>query len=249
MDKPFVFISYSTKDSDIADQVYKRLKESGINCWYAYYEIKGGDDYADEIVVAIRNCSAFVVIASPNSNSSPHVSSEISLAFGNKKKIIPFRIQSYELSNANEYFFQHSQWITANGNINDALNQLIKAVKTVLLADNGNNTISSTSEASTYATNRNADLCNLLEKIDQYANNFKASPDKTAFNDLSIAVDNFDAEFNKIPLSKRGAISQDWTFLKTQRENIRLCMGNTQFTIMLADQISGFVSKIYSALY
>ena len=89
----------------------------------------------------------------------------------------------------------------------------------------------------------------VLEKIDEHVNEFKRTPNKMVYIKLSNAVDEFDARFGSIPLSKRGAISQDWSFLKMQRDNIKNAIDTpTNFAVMLADQISSYVGKIYTEL-
>ena len=88
MKKPFVFISYSTKDADSANLVHSYLEGNGVSCWIASRNIEGGESFAVQIVNAIEECSVFVMIASGNSNDSNHVSNEMSIAFGAKKKII-----------------------------------------------------------------------------------------------------------------------------------------------------------------
>ena len=132
MKKPYVFISYSTKDSDVANLVHSYLEGNGISCWIASQNIEGGESFAMKIVDAIEECAAFVLIASEHSNDSPHVSREMSLATGKDKKIIPFRIQEYTLSKNNVYFLQLSQWISAEGNINEALKHLLAAIRAEL---------------------------------------------------------------------------------------------------------------------
>lgn len=87
----------------------------------------------------------------------------------------------------------------------------------------------------------------ILEKIEQYVNEFKRTPNKMIFNKLSAVVDEFDLRFSAIPLSKKGAIAQDWSFLKVQRDNIERAI-DSPFSITLADQISSFVGKIYTEL-
>ena len=135
MKKPFVFISYSTKDSDTANLVYSYLEGNGINCWIASRNIEGGESFAVQIVDAINDCTAFIMIASGNSNDSGHVGNELSLAFGAKKKIIPFRIGEFSLSKSNLYFLQQAQWINAYENLNDGLRHLLLAVRAVIPAD------------------------------------------------------------------------------------------------------------------
>ena len=132
MKKPFVFISYSSKESDYANLVYSYLEGNGINCWIASRNIQGGESFAAQIVDAIQDCSVFVMIASEASNDSAHVSNELSLAFDKRKKIIPFRIQNFTLSNNNLYFLMQAQWIDAFDDVNSALKQLVEAVRTTL---------------------------------------------------------------------------------------------------------------------
>lgn len=132
MKKPFVFISYSSKESDSANLVYSYLEGNGINCWIASRNIQGGESFAAQIVDAIHDCSAFVMIASELSNKSVHVSNELSLALGEEKKIIPFRIQNFKPSKSNLYFLQQAQWIDAFDDINTALKKLVSAVRTTI---------------------------------------------------------------------------------------------------------------------
>ncbi len=132
MKKPFVFISYSTKDSDAANLVYSYLEGKGIPCWIASRNIAGGESFAVQIVDAINDCSTFIMVASEHSNDSGHVSNELSLAFGAGKKIIPFRLSKFDLSKSNLYFLQQAQWIDAYENMNDALKNLLIAVRSAI---------------------------------------------------------------------------------------------------------------------
>ncbi|MBE5952069.1 MAG: TIR domain-containing protein [Lachnospiraceae bacterium] len=135
MKKHFVFISYSTKDADAANLVHSYLEGNGISCWIASRNIEGGESFAVQIVDAIEDCSAFVMIGSNNSNDSDHVINELSLAFSAKKKIIPFRLEDIAPSKANVYFLQQAQWIDAYENMNDALKHLLIAVRGVIPAE------------------------------------------------------------------------------------------------------------------
>ena len=110
MKTSYVFISYSTKDQEFADRVNRTLKENGINTWIATEDIHGGDSFATEITNGIKNCEAFVFILSKNSDISPHCGNELSLAFSARKKILPFRIHDFQMSEANTYFLQQAQF-------------------------------------------------------------------------------------------------------------------------------------------
>ena len=90
----------------------------------------------------------------------------------------------------------------------------------------------------------------VLEKIDQYVSEYKRTPNNMVFEKLSNAVDEFDVRFSSIPLSKRGAISQEWSFLKAQRDNLGRSAAQPipSYVNALADQIASFVGKIYTEL-
>ncbi|MBQ3597087.1 MAG: TIR domain-containing protein [Clostridia bacterium] len=132
MKTPYVFISYSTKDQEHADKVYETLTQQGINCWIATHDIHGGESFAEEITSAVNGCKAFVFIVSQNSDNSPHVGNELSLAFSARKKIIPFRLHEFELSKSNTYFLQQAQWIDLFEDEDLAYSELIKAVNQAL---------------------------------------------------------------------------------------------------------------------
>ncbi|MBQ3055072.1 MAG: toll/interleukin-1 receptor domain-containing protein [Oscillospiraceae bacterium] len=65
----YVFISYSTKDSDIAVKTKEILENSGIRCWIAPWSITAGRDHASEIPKALNNCSAMVFLFAKEENS------------------------------------------------------------------------------------------------------------------------------------------------------------------------------------
>lgn len=132
MKKPYVFISYSTKDSDTANLVHSYLEGNGIACWIASRNIEGGESFAERIVDAINDCALFVLISSENSNDSFHVGTELSLAASARKKVVPFRLGDFELSKSNTYFLQLAQWIDASTNTNGALKQLLQVVRASL---------------------------------------------------------------------------------------------------------------------
>lgn len=59
-----VFISYSSKETEIADKVHDVFESRGITCWMAPDSIPPGTQYADVISYGIKNCRVFVIILS-----------------------------------------------------------------------------------------------------------------------------------------------------------------------------------------
>ncbi len=128
MDKPYVFISYSTKDQEYANKVCEVLKSNGIDFWIATKDIHGGASYANEITNAINGCKAFVFLLSDNSDDSPHCGNELSLAVSNRKRVLPFRLHEFNLSPSVMYFLQQTQWIDAFIDEETAFSELIEKI-------------------------------------------------------------------------------------------------------------------------
>nr|MBQ4454572.1 toll/interleukin-1 receptor domain-containing protein [Clostridia bacterium] len=63
-----LFISYSSKDADMAFQLVDCLEQNNIPCWIAPRDIIPGSTYPSQIVKAIRECNGFVLIASDHVN-------------------------------------------------------------------------------------------------------------------------------------------------------------------------------------
>jgi uncharacterized protein YjbI with pentapeptide repeats len=74
------FISYSTKDQKFADRLYADLQMSGVRCWFAPHDLKGGKKLHDQIDEAIRIHERLLLILSPASMASEWVKTEIAKA-------------------------------------------------------------------------------------------------------------------------------------------------------------------------
>lgn len=104
--KTDVFISYSSKDQDVADLIVDSLEAYGFNSWIATRDIKEGS-YAKQIMQGIREANVFLVLISKNSIESEQVKNEIDRAFNRIKdgmKIIPFILDNSELDDECQYY-------------------------------------------------------------------------------------------------------------------------------------------------
>ena len=102
MDKNYkydVFISYSRKDTAVADKIVKVFEKARITYFIDKQGIGGGLEFPAVLAKAIRESRVFLFLASKNSYESKFTQSEIVYAFNKKKKqdIIPYII----------YFFGH----------------------------------------------------------------------------------------------------------------------------------------------
>jgi len=109
------FISYSSMDKNIADNLCAKLERNGVKVWYAPRDVHG--PYAASIVSAIEKCDYFIVILSQNSLSSEHVLNEVDLAFQNISqgtKFKPLRIDSALFTPSFKYYLSRQHWMDAS---------------------------------------------------------------------------------------------------------------------------------------
>ncbi len=72
-----VFLSHSSRDHRIAQHIVAVLTRHGINVWFAPRNIRGAQQWHDEIGGALRRCNWFVVLLSPHSVKSKWVKREL----------------------------------------------------------------------------------------------------------------------------------------------------------------------------
>ena len=84
-----VFISHSSSDSWVANQMAKEIEALGAKAWLDRHDLNGGDELRKQIVEGIRACREFVLLLSPQSTESHWVSIEIGAALGQRKRVTP----------------------------------------------------------------------------------------------------------------------------------------------------------------
>ena len=87
-----VFISYSRKDSAIADEICKAFDRVGITYFIDRKGIGGGNEFPLELATSILNSQIFLLLGSKNSYESKYTNAEIHFAFKKKqqKSILPY---------------------------------------------------------------------------------------------------------------------------------------------------------------
>ena len=121
-----VFISYSSKDSDIANKICYILEQNNLKCWIAPRNISSGRIYGDEISDAIKSTKIVVLVYSQYSQESKYVDNEIELAFSKDKPIISFNISDLLPKENMEYYLKITQWLLAYPNPEDEFETLVK---------------------------------------------------------------------------------------------------------------------------
>jgi hypothetical protein len=127
-----VFVSFSSKDKDLAASVCATLEKGGIPCWIAPRDAEPGTSYARSIINAIAQSRVFVLIFTHNANDSPHVMTEVEKAFNHPQRIpiIPLRLEEVQPSEELEYYIHKTHWLDARSRpLDGPLQQLVEAVR------------------------------------------------------------------------------------------------------------------------
>ncbi len=120
-----VFISHSSADIWIAEQIAKQIMELGAEIWLDKKDLRGGDVLVDEIIRGIDSCDEALVIVSPASAKSQWVIYEIGVVSGQHKRVTPILnhvksdaidrikgVKSLDLNQFNEFLIQLAKRIS-----------------------------------------------------------------------------------------------------------------------------------------
>lgn len=107
-----VFISYSRKDSEIANKIYKTLIDNGISCFMDLEGISGGADFPTVLAEAIMSARLMLYLASEHSYASEFTQKELTFAVNNKgsRFIFPLIIDNSELPKNLEFLLSNINW-------------------------------------------------------------------------------------------------------------------------------------------
>jgi len=102
-----VFISYSRKDSEIAERLTKVMDGMGISYFIDRDGISGGEHFINVIAEQIRTCRTFLFIGSSHSYESKWTMKEVAFAFQEKdgKDILPLLIDDTPLPHNYKFLF------------------------------------------------------------------------------------------------------------------------------------------------
>ena len=110
-----IFISYSSANKDKADYICEQLELRGLKCWIAPRDIKRSTNYAEEIMLGLKQVDLILLVFSKNSHESIYVTEEIENAFELKKAILSFKIDETIPQAIPEdkmgFFLKNKQWL------------------------------------------------------------------------------------------------------------------------------------------
>ena len=109
-----VFISYSRKDSDVADKIYDALTAEGLTCFIDRTGISGGADFTEVITTAILESKMMLLVASENAYASDFTLKELTFAVSNKggRFVLPLIVDGSSLPKSVEFLLSNINWRT-----------------------------------------------------------------------------------------------------------------------------------------
>ena len=95
-DEPYLFVSYSHRDTDEVYPFLKRLELEKFRIWYDD-TMETGEDFREELRSKIEGCRAMLLFVSNHAMNSKYCCMEIITAFANKKKILPIYVNEKDV--------------------------------------------------------------------------------------------------------------------------------------------------------
>jgi hypothetical protein len=127
-----VFISYASKDLQIAERICVGLERRGLTCWMAGRNVEPGENFAEAIPRAIAAARVMIVVFSAHANNSAEIQKELALADRNGLAVIPARIANIEPTNAFSYQLVTRQWVDMFRDWDASLSRLASRVMNVI---------------------------------------------------------------------------------------------------------------------
>lgn len=111
-DKPYIFVSYSHKDTDIVMQMISQMSSDGYRVWYDE-GIKPGADWDEYIANKINNSGMFMAFVSKNYLDSDNCKDELNYSRDRIDNILLVYLSEVSLPSGMEMRFGRSQAIPA----------------------------------------------------------------------------------------------------------------------------------------
>ena len=111
-----VFISHSHADSALAAGVSKGLRGYGLEVRDPDADVFPGDNWAEQVARALKECQAMVVLLTPAAVESPYVRREMEYALGAKRysnRLIPVTFGAREQLEEDSvpWIIRHMPWV------------------------------------------------------------------------------------------------------------------------------------------
>jgi hypothetical protein len=123
-----VFISHHSSRYEAAKRVKAALAQAGVHGWLAPDDVSPGSAFDTQIVDAMREARAIVLLLSPEADQSRHVKRELMLADDAGIAVLPVRLEPFQAEGL-AYFLKDRQWIDWFDGADTGLDRLVAAVR------------------------------------------------------------------------------------------------------------------------
>ena len=106
-----IFISYSSKDRDMAETICRALEARGHQCWISCRDVNPGQNFQEAIVQALRSAQVMLLVFTANANNSDEIKKELVLAGRHRVTVVPIRRVDVAPNDAFAYELATRQWI------------------------------------------------------------------------------------------------------------------------------------------
>lgn len=122
-----VFISHSSREMTRAVRLVSELRRHGVKSFYSPHNLRGAQDWHDEIGGALRRCDWFIVLLTPASLKSMWVKRELVYALSERrywKRIVPLLFKPCNVDRFS-WALRPSQFIDFTGDFDHAFRKLL----------------------------------------------------------------------------------------------------------------------------
>ena len=127
-----VFISHSSQNKQLANEICQMLEGHNFKCWIAPRNIRPGESYPKGIMNGITNSKMMVLVFTRDANDSGPVANEIENACNMKKVIIPFIAENVQMNDDLKYYLQRTHHLIAYPNPKEHFDELVNAISETL---------------------------------------------------------------------------------------------------------------------
>jgi hypothetical protein len=120
-----IFFNYSRTDKDFVLRLAKDMRSEGVNLWIDQLDIAPGDRWDRAVEEALGAAPCLLVGLSPDSVNSQNVMDEVSLAFDERKRIVPVLLKQCDIP----FRLRRLQYVDLTDDYAAGLAELVDAVK------------------------------------------------------------------------------------------------------------------------
>lgn len=128
-DLTHVFISYGSRDMDVAEEVCDLVESCNLKCWIAPRDVKSGGDYSQQIIDNVETSNVLIFISSKDTYQSMYIKNELKVASQNNIPIIGFKIDGFLPDNEWMYLLGNARWVDAFPDYRKHYKSLMEALR------------------------------------------------------------------------------------------------------------------------